>query len=314
MSRHRALVVAVSLVALAVVVGRAAPVKACSIALPDLRFLVTEAPAGGVWWVDGALFEGQEIRLVDESGVERPAETISRGARSFALRVPADAPVGSVWSLAGLDETSVFADEPRGDLVVVEGEPPAPEVPVLGESSFDFVMLAANTDFAFGVPNPLAMLGGDSCGSSTGVLFGLAETTYEPVAAVAVPVDAEGDIVFDRWQTPAGETLVIGTSSQLSDAERPEGDARTALRFFARPTRVEGQLDLSPIDVHVRARSVSSGLASDVVTVPIDFPSAETRLEPYCGCRSSGGGADASALLAGAVLLGLVGVARRRRR
>lgn len=284
---------------------RASSANACSRILPDLRFFQSEAPAGGVWWVHRSLhpfdgFDGGTPQLVDDEGNARPAEVVSSGPlSSLVIRVPADAPVGSEWQLHNLNEEP--PSDGRPPLRVIAGPPPPEAPPTLGPLSTDIVEVIGARNGVFAVPNPFE----STC--EDGLLFSLHDETLIQGVRVLVSTETPDEVLVDVFRGPAGEPfdpLLRG----VVDAFVPDRDVLAReLTFGRREDERQG-----PFDVHVRLRSRSSGLASNVQTITIDVP-LDSRTQLACSCHATHAPSGTTPPLAAAPVLLLALFSRRRR-
>jgi uncharacterized protein (TIGR03382 family) len=253
---------------------------------------VTEAPPGGLWWIDlqgAAVDVGDVLHLgIDDRRVDVDVAIV--GMRLVGLRVAADAVVGTRVPLVD-EEHGIEARE--RDLVVsdsapvdVDGDLAAPDLVVEDREvrgGYESVVVVPFVD----VP--------------CGFVPGLWNMTYRqsPFVVVDVPdgqvvevsVRLLGDFAFDEFRS-ANEMLVPAGTGHVEEQLRSPPPATTSFAAHARFVRL------------------ADGAIGPVTSIDVEDPEDdEVRLEWVgCGGCSAGGGAEAPLL--GVLLLLL----RRRRR
>lgn len=267
---------------------------ACSRAIDEVpAFAQHEAPLNGVFWVRGTRELGP-FDLERSDGARVAAEIVSAGGfSSLAIAVPEDAVVGDRYRLRGfLPDDRVGAEEPT--LVVIEGTPALEGDLELATPRVTFRRVLGSTTSAFVLPNPLALLGGDSCTPEHAPLLWIGDETWETRAVVAFDVSTPDLVVLD-----AGHGDLSGRDDLIFNAEPSSPTMEVHV--------VDGR------ELLARLRSRSTGRAGAEIAIPLPAPQSEpSRLRvSACGCSQHASPFDVSPYAALGLVLVLV--TRRRR-
>lgn len=297
MSRLCALIVAVACT-------WCAPALPCTFAGDDVFAIeVHEAPRGGAWWVRGTRTAGDSFVLVtvrserdEEEVVVVPSVVSTGGLTTWALAVP-DFPVGTVFRLRGF--TPEGFDAPSDVvLTIVDGAADAVDEASLtiAQPRVTLARSLGSVESGFVLHNPMEIVDGSSCSSWPPLLW-MGTTTGETTLDVAFTIDTPELVVLDVGRGDLDEPVAM----QLN-AFQADGDVR--LRFSLADDRND--------DVHVRLRSIATGVAGEQRIVPIPASGDEApRFEMHVlGCAQS----DAASWPLLSSLLILVRASRCRRR
>lgn len=274
------------------------PARACSPPLlPDTRFFQHAAPAGGTWWLHGAVPvepDGTVTLTLAESGQPVSVDVVSRGPLgSVALRVPpSDAP-GTRYVFP--PEASFSFDEPPPEfLEVAEGDVEIATAPV---EAPDLVvgLREARVGYQGLVVSPI----GHPCAPAPGLWRHIYQD--HAFATVVVPPGTVLDLTVRAPDLPPFDEFEFANGI-LFDARGPGFVDVLA----APPPDAAEQLT-----VHARLRRIVDGAAGETSSVDVQLDLAQSERIEWVGCSSV---RHAASLLPLAALLGVLRPSRRRGR